>query len=168
MSTELLPKEATVAQKHTEIEKETMRRFCEEWIHDRDDMNAAIRIGITNLYAKSVAMDFLSTAYCQNYIKELTTKTDSIVSDDELLRQELIRNLLSILKKDGADVSQAARIAAAKQISDLMGLSKKVEVDTATQISNVMICPAPLSIDDWSKNAQAQQAELYKQLEASL
>ncbi len=165
---DLLPNEATRRRTHTQVEIDTMRKFCEEYQYDQDPTNSALRIGITKLYAKSVADEFMNTEFVQLELKRMASQTQAVVSDKELLKQELIRNLLSILKKDGETVNQATRIQAAKQLAELMELNPKQQVDSNTQISNVMIVPAPLSVDDWSNQAQAQQSELYKQLEASL
>lgn len=165
---DLLPNEATRRRTHSQVEIDTMRKFCEEYQYDQDPVNAALRIGITKLYAKSVADEFMNTEFVQLELKRMATQTQAIVSDKELLKNELIRNLLSILKKDGETVNQATRIQAAKQLADLMELNPKQQVDTNQVQHSVMIVPAPLSIDDWSQQAVAQQAELYKQLEASL
>jgi hypothetical protein len=84
------------------------------------------------------------------------------------LKNEMLRNLIQIMKADGENTNPTARITAMDRISKLMGFDAKQQADASQVQHSVMIVPAPLSIDEWSNQAQAQQAELYKQLEASL
>jgi hypothetical protein len=155
--------------KISDFEKEKIDKFLEEYLFDLDAKKAAIRVGITPTHADSVAKGWLETQYFQNRYREVTTKQDNLLTDDEAVKNEMKRALLSIIKCENTEiVPPAARIQAMDRLSKLMGLDAKVQQDTTTQISNVMIVPAPMSVDSWSEMAQLQQAELYKQLEASL
>jgi len=155
--------------KISDFEKEKIDKFLEEYLFDLDAKKAAIRVGITPTHADSVAKGWLETQYFQNRYREVTTKQDNLLTDDEAVKNEMKRALLSIIKCENTEiVPPSARIQAMDRLSKLMGLDAKVQQDTTTQISNVMIVPAPLSVDDWSTTAQLQQAELYKQLESSL
>lgn len=155
--------------KISDFEKEKIDRFLEEYLFDLDAKKAAIRVGITATHAESVSKNWLETQYFQNRYREVTQKQDKLLTDDDLIKQEMKRALLSIIKCENPEiVPPAARIQAMDRLSKLMGLDAKAQQDTSQVQHSVMIVPAPMSIDDWSTTAQAQQAELYKQLEASL
>jgi hypothetical protein len=155
--------------KISDFEKEKIDKFLEEYLFDLDAKKAAIRVGITPTHADSVAKNWLETQYFQNRYREVTTKQDNLLTDDEAVKNEMKRALLSIIKCENTEiVPPAARIQAMDRLSKLMGLDAKVQQTDTQTVTNVMIVPAPLSVDDWSQQAQLQQAELYKQLEASL
>jgi hypothetical protein len=155
--------------KISDFEKEKIDKFLEEYLFDLDPKKAAIRVGITPTHADSVAKNWLETQYFQNRYREVTTKQDNLLTDDEAVKNEMKRALLSIIKCENTEiVPPAARIQAMDRLSKLMGLDAKVQQTDTQTVTNVMIVPAPLSVDDWSQQAQLQQAELYKQLEASL
>lgn len=148
---------------------EAMDKFLFEYIYDYEPELAAIRCGIKKPYAKNIALGFLDTQYFQLKLKEYNTEKNALLDDTELLRRDLVRNLLDILRYNGAEVAQSARIAASKEITALMGLANKQESNTEDEFkSGVMVVPASLPVGDWSNQAIASQAALHKQLEASL
>jgi hypothetical protein len=153
----------------SQIERESIDKFILEYVYDKDAEKAALRCGISKTYAKGVAQSFIDTQYFQLRIKDYETNKDVLLDDMELLRRELVRNLLDIVKYNGADVAQSARIAAAKEVTALMGLTTS---KTGTQEdefkSGVMIVPASLGVDEWSAQAMQSQTELHAKLEASL
>ena len=148
-------------------EKEVMLKFVEEYSFDKDPKKAALRIGITALHAQTVADKFMDSPFVQLEIKKRQYKDIKMVQDPERLKQELIINLMNIVRYEGEASNPSARVAAAKTIAQLTGIESPKQ-ETATQISNVMVIPAPMSVDDWSATAQAQQSRLQKELEASL
>jgi hypothetical protein len=150
------------------FEKEAIDRFLKEYVYDLNPELAAIRCGITAMYSKSVAANWMETDYFQNKLKQYQSHTDDLLSDEAMLKSEMLRNLIQIMKADGENSNPTARITAMDRISKLMGFDAKQQADTSQVQHSVMIVPAPLSIDEWSNQAQVQQAELYKQLEASL
>ena len=148
-------------------EQEMMRKFVEEYAFDKDPKKAALRIGITAIHAQTVADKFMDSPFVQLEIKKRQYKDIKIVQDPEKLKQELIINLMNIVRYEGEASNPSARVAAAKTIAQLTGIEAPTKTEN-TQISNVMVIPAPMAIDDWSAAAQAQQSKLQKELEASL
>jgi hypothetical protein len=148
-------------------EQEIMLKFVEEYSFDKDPRKAALRIGITAVHAQTVADKFMNSPFVQGHIKKRQYKDAIIVQDPEKLKQELIINLMNIVRYDGEAANPSARVAAAKTIAQLTGIEAPKQ-ETATQISNIMLIPSPMSVDDWSSVAQTQQSKLQKDLEASL
>lgn len=153
----------------SEFDKDAMNRFLLEFVYDKDPEKAALRCGISKTYAKQVAQSFLDTQYFQLKLKDYETNKDVLLDDMEMLRKELVKQLLDIVKYNGTDVSQAARIAASKEITALMGLNLQRQSTQDDEFaSGVMVVPASLPMDTWSTQAVASQAVLHKQLEVSL
>ena len=153
----------------SEFDKNAMDAFLLEYVYDKDPEKAALRMGISKSYAKQVAQGFLDTQYFQLKLKDYETNKDHLLDDTELLRRELVKQLLDIVKYNGTDVAQSARIAASKEITALMGLNvQKQSSNEEEYMGSVMIVPSTLPIDEWSSQAIASQAALHKQLEASL
>ena len=149
-------------------EKENMIRFVDEYLHDRNGKNAALRIGITAIHSDYVAKYFLEHPYVQNLIKEREAALHSIVTDKDAMRQEIIRNLLSILKKDDDSVKQSERISAGKMLAEMMDLVPKQQAQENNVVHNVLIAPPAMNADDWSALAMKSQEELKAKLESSL
>jgi hypothetical protein len=152
----------------SEVEKDAIDKFLKEYVYDLNPELAALRCKITKMYAKSVAATWMETEYFQNELKKYNAHSDALLSDEVALKSEMLRNLIQIMKSEGENTNPTARITAMDRISKLMGFDAKQQVDTSQVQHSVMIVPAPLSVDDWSRSAMEQQSELYKQLEASL
>jgi hypothetical protein len=152
----------------SQVEKDAIDKFLKEYVYDLNPELAALRCNISKMYAKSVANTWMETEYFQTELKKYNAHSDSLLSDEAALKSEMLRNLIQIMKADGENTNPTARITAMDRISKLMGFDAKQQVDTSQVQHSVMIVPAPLSVDDWSQQAMSQQAELYKQLEASL
>ena len=169
MNNSILPTLAMKADELTQMERDTIDKYIIEYIFDKDEEKAAIRMGISRTYAKSIAKGFVDTPYFQIKLKEYSVEKDTLLDDTELLRREIVRNLIDVMKYNGENASQSARIQSAKEISAIMGLATKQQTNTEDEfISGVMVIPASLPIDEWSSQAIASQAALHKQLEASL
>ena len=169
MNNSILPTLAMKADELTQMERDTIDKYIIEYIFDKDEEKAAIRMGISRTYAKSIAKGFVDTPYFQIKLKEYSVEKDTLLDDTELLRREIVRNLIDVMKYNGENASQSARIASAKEISAIMGLATKQQSSQEEEYAgNVMVIPASLPIDEWSSQAIASQAALHKQLEASL
>ena len=169
MNNSILPTLAMKADELTQMERDTIDKYIIEYIFDKDEEKAAIRMGISRTYAKSIAKGFVDTPYFQIKLKEYSVEKDTLLDDTELLRREIVRNLIDVMKYNGENASQSARIASAKEISAIMGLATKQQTNTEDEFAHgVMVVPSTLPIDLWSEQAIASQAALHKQLEASL
>lgn len=169
MKQSLAPDIAFKQDELSQFDREVIDKFLLEYIYDYEPELAAIRCGITKTYAKQLAQGFIDTQYFQLKLKEYNSDKNALLDDTELLRRDLVRNLLDILRYNGAEVSQVARISASKEITALMGLSAKQQTTVEDDCKGgIMLVPSTLGVDEWSSQAIASQAALHKQLEASL
>ena len=169
MNNSILPTLAMKADELTQMERDTIDKYIIEYIFDKDEEKAAIRMGISRTYAKSIAKGFVDTPYFQIKLKEYSVEKDTLLDDTELLRREIVRNLIDVMKYNGENASQSARIQSAKEISAIMGLATKQQTSNEEEyMGSVMIVPSTLPVDEWSSQAIVSQAALHKQLEASL
>lgn len=169
MNRQLSPDISMKQDEPSEFDKNSMDKFLLEYIFDKDPELAALRMGISKAYCKQVAQGFMDSQYFQIKLKEYSVEKDTLLSDNDLLRREIVRNLLDLVKYNGENSSASARVASAKEISAIMGLATKQQTNTEDEFaSGVMVVPASLPMDTWSTQAVASQAALHKQLEASL
>ena len=146
---------------------ENMRKFVTEYLKDYDAVKSVIRVGLNPLHAQHIAKEFLESSFVLNLIKEEEAKSAHMMSDPELMKGEIIKQLLSILKNDGETLKAAERISAAKMLTDLLQLAPK-QTQSETAVTNVMICPPQMDADSWSALAIQSQSDLKAKLEASL
>jgi len=169
MNNSIMPTLAMKADTLTQIERDTIDKYIIEYVFDKDEEKAAIRMGISRVYAKSIAKNFVDTPYFQIKLKEYSIEKDALLDDADLLRREIVRNLIDVMKYNGENASQSARISSAKEISAIMGLAAKQQLSNEDEFANgVMVLPSLLPIDEWNSQSIASQAALYKQLEESL
>lgn len=149
------------------VNADTMREFVKSYLLDYNAKNAVIRIGLSKLHADHIVGEFMSHPFVLNEIKRQEAEAAALASNPELVKQEVIKQLLSILKNDDPTLKAGDRISASKQLCDLLALAPK-QAQTETAIQNIMVVPPQMDADSWSALAIQSQSDLKAKLEASL
>lgn len=167
MTERTIPPELQRIKDTSDTEKLVMDRFIKEYMHDQDGVKATLRVGISSTYATTWAKNWLDHPYVQLGIKKAKIEIAQIANDPDRLRQEMISQLINIMRADG--LKPTDRLAAIAQLSKLQGFDAPTKSETTTEIKGgVMIAPAMLGVDEWSSLAQSQQAKLHQTLVESL
>ena len=145
---------------YTPEEQAVRDAFVEQYVIDHQPINAAMRIGFSQAFAKKYAEVFLSESYVIKQISQvMETKT---LQNEEFVksqRQTVLMNLIREANYFGPGASAAARLAANMKLAELTGLedSKGNAVS-----SGVMIVESITDPDTWQAKAQESQAQLKK------
>jgi hypothetical protein len=146
---------------------ENMRKFVAEYLKDYDPIKSVIRIGLNPIHANHIAKEFMESAFVLNLIKSEEERTANVLANPDLMKSEITKQLLSILKNDGESLKASERISAAKMLTDLLQLAPKQVVNESAPV-NVMVIPASMDGDSWSALAIKSQSELQAKLVETL
>lgn len=105
--------------------------FVTQYLIDYDAYNAAIRVGFSSSFALQYAQEFMGESYVQNEIARRRSLSEE--NDEELVSKDraLITNTLRQACQNGP---YASRVAAAKALAEIRGLSKPQGVDTEAEL----------------------------------
>lgn len=137
-------------------------KFVTEYLVDRNPTRAAIRVGYSPSFAPDIATQFMREPYVLREIERrsiASVESRDDPADLERARKRIISKLWTEVDAPGG--SQAARVAALKQLSVIYGIeaAKKSE-QTVTHKGGVMMVPAMLSVSEWENAARQQQEQL--------
>lgn len=123
--------EGEIGPELSSVEKQLRDLFIQNYMIDYDGYTAAIRCGFTANFAAQYAREFLGESYVQNEIARLRSVDN--FSEEEQLAQDraLISNTLRQACNNGP---YASRVAAAKALAEVRGLSKPQGVDTENEL----------------------------------
>lgn len=137
-------------------------KFVAQYLIDRDYEKAAIRVGYSPNFAREVGAAFMKEPYVLREIERLsiaTVEDSENVSDLDSAKRRIIAKLWKEVNSEGG--SQAARVAALKQLCAVYGLEKpRKSEQTVVHRGGVMMVPAMLSVTEWEQAAQQQQEQL--------
>jgi len=115
----------------TPVEKQLRDLFIQHYMVDYDGYTAAIRCGFTPNFALQYAQEFLGESYVQNEIVRLRN-VDNFTEEEQIASDRaLISNTLRQACNNGP---YASRVAAAKALAEVRGLSKPEGADTEGEL----------------------------------
>ena len=145
-----------------------MRDFVTSYLLDYNARSAVLRIGLNQTHCDHIAKEFMNDTFVLNEIKRQEAEAAELASNPDLIKSEVIKNLLSILKNDGEALKPSDRIASAKMLCDLLALAPKQTSNDNQMQTNVLIVPPSMDADAWSTIAMKSQEDLKLKLEQSL
>lgn len=150
----------------SEDEKVVRDAVVKEYLFDYDWLNACRRVGMNASMAYDYAKRFAEDGYCQKKIKEFQAEKAANPAvtkqqEKEIERERIIEGLRFESTYRGPGSSQAARVAAYKQLCAIYGFEapKQQKVDVGVS-SGVMLVPVVGGMDEWEKAASESQNKL--------
>lgn len=144
-------------------EKALRDKFVAEYLTDYNQVAAAIRIGYPKSYAKEYAARFMEESYVLKKIREQESTSDEVTAD--VMKKRIMAGLVREANYNGPGSSQAARVAALSKLAQMHGMDapSRTEItgaDGAPLGEGAFVVPGVISMEDWEKAAEAQQAAL--------
>lgn len=137
-------------------------RFVNEYFKDFDWVNAAIRNGCESLMeAQEIAQEYKYDTYVLNLIEDRKAKMQ--LDSDKFIqaaKRHVINTLLQQASGNVPGSTQNGTIAAATQLSKLLGMEPDKNTNVNVQHSGVMAVPGIASIEDWEQAATDCQEKL--------
>lgn len=152
----------------TERERVLLDMFCTEYLVDFDDVAAARRVGFQDAFAEEYGKRFMRKAYVQKRLRALKEAE----TDPKAEARYNKRVVLNVLREVATNkyAPSAARVAAAKGLSDVYGLTgggtKGGGIGNPgdpTSRGGVIMVPAIASLDDWEAAAMQSQTKLVEE-----
>lgn len=110
--------------------REKQKKFCDEYLKDRNATQAAIRAGYSKKTARSIASEILTKPDIKSYIKQQLEK----IHNADIASAEEVMEYLTVTmrnKENGARV----RLRAAELLGKTYGIfTDKVDIDGAAQV----------------------------------
>lgn len=115
----------------TPVEIQLRDKFVTEYLIDYDAYNAAIRCGFASAFALTFSQEFMGESYVQ---QEITRRKllDESQDEEQLGRDKAL--IASTLRQACQNGPYASRVAAAKALAEIRGLSKPAGTDTETDL----------------------------------
>jgi len=144
-------------------------KFVTEYLKDFDSLSAAIRTGYSMSYAREFAVKLMQDAYVLQQIRLRNAEDIESPEAKEEMRKRVIAGLLLEANYKGPGSSQAARVAAWSKLANIEGMeaprrsSTELTGPDGQPLSNgagLFVVPGIMTIEDWEKQAAAQQAAL--------
>lgn len=140
----------------TDAERELRDRFVTQYVIDRNEYKATLRLGYMHSVATSYSQIFMNCSYVQKRITEqMFTQPEHVNpgSAKALAVNTLAQIMLSAGYKE--------KIGATKLWNDIHGLNAPTKTDNKHTISGgVMVVPAIADIDAWEREATNSQSKL--------
>lgn len=131
----------------TELEKKTRDRFVSEYLEDYSAVDACIRMGYSEAFAREYSRQFLAETYVLNKIKEEQAQL-GITTEEDVHRKKIVSALYRESNCRGN--SGSARVAALSQLCRVTG----IEAPVKTQVT----------VDDGTKALENLTVEELQQL----
>lgn len=149
----------------TQDEMQLRDAVVSEYLHDRDWTAACKRLGMSSALALDYGRRFSEDAYVQRKLKEVeqakATAPDITKKQElELEKQRIIEGLKDEAYYRGPGSSQAARVAAFKQLCSIFGFEAPKQAAVSVTATGVMMVPMMGSMEDWEKMASESQSKL--------
>lgn len=120
----------------TDDERNLRDRFAKEYLEDYNEVQAAIRLGYAEAYARDYGKRFLSEPYTANKIKELERAPDGeALTAEQIARKRRIAQLERQANYYGPGSSHGARVSALTQICKLEGIEAPVKTETSVNLT---------------------------------
>lgn len=119
----------------TDDERNLRDRFVKEYLEDYDQVQAAIRIGYSDQFAKDWASRFMREPYTLNRIKEIQAGEEEGLTPEQLARKRRIAQLERQANYYGPGSSHGARVSALTQICKLEGIEAPVKTVTDVNLN---------------------------------
>lgn len=144
-------------------EKALRDKFVGEYLIDYNPLAAAIRIGYPKGYAKEYAARFMEEPYVLNKIREQESTSEDVTTD--VMKKRIMAGLVREANYNGPGSSQAARVAALSKLAQMHGMDapRRTEItgaDGAPLGEGAFVVPGVISVEDWERAAEEQQAAL--------
>lgn len=161
----VLPDRIPDTESYSFQEKSLRDLFITEYLVDFDETKASLRCGFQFQFATEYGRKFLEEPYVQRRISEIRTLANR---DEEQVteynKRRIIEQLLAEAYYKGKGSSQAARVAALRELKDFYGMggasARKSAAGANGPAGGVMVVPAIANVEDWEATAQASQAAL--------
>lgn len=149
----------------THREKSLRDQFVKEYLIDYDAKAATIRVGYQQSIASEYCVRLMNCPYVLQQIKKLEEETPE--ESAEAMRKRVINGLIREANYRGPGCSPGARVAALAKLAAIQGMDaptrSKTEIsgpDGTPLGGGVFVVPGIISVEDWEKAAEAQQAAL--------
>jgi len=120
----------------TDDERKLRDRFVTEYLVDYDEVQAAIRLGYTEAYARDYGKRFKSEPYTANKIKEMELgDTSEALTPEQIARKRRIAQLERQANYYGPGSSHGARVSALTQICKIEGIEAPVKTETSVNLT---------------------------------
>ena len=150
-------------------EKELRDLFVKEFLFDHDPTAACIRCGFLEAYAQQYAIQFMGESYVRKQIAEQSKNGTPIGEDkvqDEQTKQTVLSSLFREANYRGAGSSHGSRVAALAKLATILGMDAPSKMEqTITHKGGVMAVPGIANMDEWEKQATANQSKLMNEAE---
>lgn len=131
-------------------------RFVEEYLIDRDPVNAAIRAGVASINVKAKVKLWMNSSDIRRAIQN---RTDIADIDTMVTPQRIMAGFLEVAFDRTAP--QSARNSALKELAALKKMyPEKVDPRDKKRANNVMMVPMAVTLDNWEQAATRQQQKL--------
>jgi hypothetical protein len=155
-----------VASRLTHRERALRDLFVKEYLTNYNALEAAIRVGYGQSYAKEYAVRFMNCPYVMSQISKMETTADEASPD--AMRKMVIRGLIREANYTGPGASAGARVAAFAKLAAIQGLDapkKSIHEMTGPDgqpiaTGGVFVVPGVATIEEWAAVAEKQQADL--------
>jgi len=146
-------------------EKALRDQFVGEYLTDYSPLAAAIRIGYPKAYAKEMAARFMEEPYVLKKIREQESTSEDVSPD--VMKKRIMAGLVREANDRGPGSSQAARVAALSKLAQMHGMDapRRTEItgaDGAPLGEGAFVVPGVITMEEWERAAEQQQAELVK------
>lgn len=133
----------------SEKEKQLYDFFLDELKIDYNPVNACRRIGINESLVYKCAKNFMNNKYV---LKELAKDPILSLPDDPNSQEKAFKFIASTLFNIANTSCNKDKLEACKQLSSMYGLNK-VEINTKSNITNVIEIPQAVSDAEWEEQA---------------
>lgn len=155
--------EPDLATNLTQAEKSLRDRFVTEYLKDYDKVQAAIRVGYTKMIAQAYCERFLSEPYVLQQIR--LRECDPEEESEDAIKKKVTAGLQREANYFGPGCSASARVAALAKLAAINGMDAPIRTKNEITMptgAGMFVVPGLMSIEDWEKLAEQQQAELVK------
>ena len=140
----------------TDAERDLRDRFVAEYVIDRNEYKATMRLGYMSSVATSYSQIFMNCPYVQKRIAE-----QMYAPQPHLNKESAAAFAVNTLAQVMASGGYKERVSAAKVWADIHGLNAPTKTENKHMISGgVMLIPAIADIDAWEREAVNSQAQL--------
>lgn len=140
----------------SDAERDLRDKFVNEYVIDRNEYKATLRLGYMHSVATSYSQIFMNCPYVQKRIVERMFTTSEHVTP-ESAKAFAVNTLSQVMLSGG----YKEKIGATKLWADIHGLNAPIKTDNKHTISGgVMLIPAIADIDAWEREATNSQSKL--------
>lgn len=159
MSEELFWSEGELQVELNGHEKQVRDQFVVQYLVDYNSVNACIRLGFKEPYARMWGPKLMAEAYVQRKLQEGINKRKKEAEDNPDSEQSrIMEGLRREANYYGPGSSQAARVAALAHLAKLNNMG--VAANEGGIMGGVMIVPMTAAPEDWQQAAMLSQAKL--------